>query len=133
LLVGIFILCTPDDSLAQAEDTYFQANNWASYDDWRRARDQWDYFCKLFLLLPPVHHCSDDGRGLVPLLFELFLYCFFLHLLFVVVCMRGDPLASAAVLLFHEMHAHFSSAPCVDLALCIRLCAHFCALQKRSW
>ena len=21
-----------------------QANNWASYDDWRRARDQWDYF-----------------------------------------------------------------------------------------
>jgi hypothetical protein len=21
-----------------------QANNWAAYDDWRRARDQWDYF-----------------------------------------------------------------------------------------
>ena len=28
----------------KAEDTYYQANNWASYDDWRRARDQWDYF-----------------------------------------------------------------------------------------
>ena len=23
----------------KAEDTYYQANNWASYDDWRRARD----------------------------------------------------------------------------------------------
>ena len=39
----------------KAEDTYYQANNWASYDDWRRARDQWDYFysreflcCRLF-------------------------------------------------------------------------------------
>ncbi|EKX41699.1 hypothetical protein GUITHDRAFT_112115 [Guillardia theta CCMP2712] len=28
----------------KAEDTYYQANNWAAYDDWRRARDQWDYF-----------------------------------------------------------------------------------------
>ena len=28
----------------KAEDTYYQANNWAPYDDWRRARDQWDYF-----------------------------------------------------------------------------------------
>ena len=28
----------------KAEDTYYQANNWASYDDWRRARHQWDYF-----------------------------------------------------------------------------------------
>lgn len=44
--------CALADARAQAEDTYFQANNWASYDDWRRARDQWDYFCKrLFLLL----------------------------------------------------------------------------------
>jgi hypothetical protein len=24
--------------------TTAQANNWAAYDDWRRARDQWDYF-----------------------------------------------------------------------------------------
>ena len=47
-------LCALADARAQAEDTYFQANNWASYDDWRRARDQWDYFCKrLFLLLLP--------------------------------------------------------------------------------
>ena len=23
---------------------FFQSNNWAAYDDWRRARDQWDYF-----------------------------------------------------------------------------------------
>lgn len=38
-------------SLVQAEDTYFQANNWASYDDWRRARDQWDYFCKFLNLV----------------------------------------------------------------------------------
>ena len=38
--------CFPNKCTAQAEDTYFQANNWASYDDWRRARDQWDYFCK---------------------------------------------------------------------------------------
>ena len=28
----------------KAEDTYYQANNWSAYDDWRRARDQWDYF-----------------------------------------------------------------------------------------
>jgi hypothetical protein len=34
-------LCFADK---KAEDTYYQANNWASYDDWRRARDQWDYF-----------------------------------------------------------------------------------------
>mmetsp|Transcript_19227 Transcript_19227/g.44974 ORF Transcript_19227/g.44974 Transcript_19227/m.44974 type:complete len:100 (+) Transcript_19227:185-484(+) len=28
----------------KAEDTYYQANDWAAYDDWRRARDSWDYF-----------------------------------------------------------------------------------------
>ena len=37
----IDFLCPADK---KAEDTYYQANNWASYDDWRRARDQWDYF-----------------------------------------------------------------------------------------
>jgi hypothetical protein len=44
-------------SLVQAEDTYFQANNWASYDDWRRARDQWDYFCKFlnFVVMLSTH------------------------------------------------------------------------------
>jgi hypothetical protein len=48
-------------SLVQAEDTYFQANNWASYDDWRRARDQWDYFCKFlnFVFMLRTHSsCS---------------------------------------------------------------------------
>ena len=79
--------CALADARAQAEDTYFQANNWASYDDWRRARDQWDYFCKLLLLVPPALHCSDDGRALVHLLFELCCVVFF-PLLFVLVCAR---------------------------------------------
>eukprot|EP00294_Goniomonas_avonlea_P017969 CAMPEP_0114570320 /NCGR_PEP_ID=MMETSP0114-20121206/17132_1 /TAXON_ID=31324 /ORGANISM="Goniomonas sp, Strain m" /LENGTH=62 /DNA_ID=CAMNT_0001757329 /DNA_START=8 /DNA_END=196 /DNA_ORIENTATION=+ len=28
----------------KSEDTYYQANDAASYDDWVRARHQWDYF-----------------------------------------------------------------------------------------
>ena len=28
----------------KAEDAYYLANAQASYDDWRRARRQWDYF-----------------------------------------------------------------------------------------
>eukprot|EP00296_Roombia_truncata_P006093 JP443419.1.p1 GENE.JP443419.1~~JP443419.1.p1 ORF type:complete len:67 (+),score=21.90 JP443419.1:15-215(+) len=28
----------------KAEDTYYKANDAASYDDWKRARHQWDYF-----------------------------------------------------------------------------------------
>ena len=28
----------------ESEDTYYRANDAASYDDWRRARHQWDYF-----------------------------------------------------------------------------------------
>ena len=36
----------------KAEDTYYQANNWAAYDDWRRARDQWDYFYSRALPAP---------------------------------------------------------------------------------
>jgi TolA-binding protein len=28
----------------ESEDTYSRANDAASYDDWRRARHQWDYF-----------------------------------------------------------------------------------------
>ena len=28
----------------KAQDAYYLANAQASYDDWRRARRQWDYF-----------------------------------------------------------------------------------------
>ena len=28
----------------ESEDTYFRANDAASYDDWRRARPRWDCF-----------------------------------------------------------------------------------------
>jgi hypothetical protein len=28
----------------KASETYFEANNWASFDDFRRARRYWDYF-----------------------------------------------------------------------------------------
>ena len=31
----------------KAEDAYYLANAQASYDDWRRARRQWDYFYRL--------------------------------------------------------------------------------------
>jgi hypothetical protein len=34
----------------QAADTYFMANDAASYDDWRRARAHWNYFCECPLL-----------------------------------------------------------------------------------
>ena len=79
--------CALADARAQAEDTYFQANNWASYDDWRRARDQWDYFCKSLSLLlfpcvlwssffcrpcPPLHSCCE-------LLFFVWRFCFAFH------------------------------------------------------
>jgi len=55
-----------------------QANNWAAYDDWRRARDQWDYFysrmsphclarivrCKMPLRdSAPLHPASDSLRS----------------------------------------------------------------------
>jgi hypothetical protein len=30
----------------QAADTYFMANDAASYDDWKRARAHWNYFCE---------------------------------------------------------------------------------------
>ena len=29
-----------------AADTYFMANDAASYDDWKRARAHWNYFCE---------------------------------------------------------------------------------------
>eukprot|EP00293_Proteomonas_sulcata_P003200 CAMPEP_0184327016 /NCGR_PEP_ID=MMETSP1049-20130417/142871_1 /TAXON_ID=77928 /ORGANISM="Proteomonas sulcata, Strain CCMP704" /LENGTH=98 /DNA_ID=CAMNT_0026649247 /DNA_START=829 /DNA_END=1125 /DNA_ORIENTATION=- len=32
----------------ESEDTYYRANDAASYDDWRRARHQWDYFYNRF-------------------------------------------------------------------------------------
>jgi hypothetical protein len=55
----------------KAEDTYYQANNWASYDDWRRARDQWDYFYSRkytpFLHTHTYMYLSlRDGRLRVP-------------------------------------------------------------------
>jgi hypothetical protein len=28
----------------KAEQTYYEANSWASFDDFRRGRDQWDFF-----------------------------------------------------------------------------------------
>ena len=33
-----------------AADTYFMANDAASYDDWKRARSHWNYFCELSTL-----------------------------------------------------------------------------------
>jgi hypothetical protein len=75
----------PDASRAQAEDTYFQANNWASYDDWRRARDQWDYFCEplfpslslsaglqILCILQRPSCCIASLFELFELLFDLF-------------------------------------------------------------
>ena len=47
----------------KAEDTYYQANNWAAYDDWRRARDQWDYFySRAFPLSVPLPNFSPPPR-----------------------------------------------------------------------
>jgi hypothetical protein len=42
-----------------AADTYFMANDAASYDDWKRARAHWNYFCKcpLLTLVLPVALC----------------------------------------------------------------------------
>ncbi len=34
-----------------AADTYFMANDAASYDDWKRARAHWNYFC----MFPPFY------------------------------------------------------------------------------
>ena len=34
----------------ESEDTYYRANDAASYDDWRRARHQWDYFYNRYVL-----------------------------------------------------------------------------------
>jgi hypothetical protein len=35
----------------ESEDTYYRANDAASYDDWRRARHQWDYFYNRYVSL----------------------------------------------------------------------------------
>ena len=47
-----------------AADTYFMANDAASYDDWKRARAHWNYFCewhsgalvRYFSVLPSVEN-----------------------------------------------------------------------------
>ncbi len=54
----------------QAADTYFMANDAASYDDWKRARAHWNYFCEFLFLnfytfflcsisFALVHECSS--------------------------------------------------------------------------
>ena len=37
-------LSDDSDLYMKAQDAYYLANAQASYDDWRRARRQWDYF-----------------------------------------------------------------------------------------
>ena len=70
-------------SRSQAEDTYFQANNWASYDDWRRARDQWDYFCECMFVVGSyisifvVAFCVSRGLFVACHGFMLFCFIFF--------------------------------------------------------
>ena len=44
----------------KAEDAYYLANAQASYDDWRRARRQWDYFYRLIQFT----HFSLFGQSL---------------------------------------------------------------------
>jgi hypothetical protein len=60
----------------QAADTYFMANDAASYDDWKRARAHWNYFCEWLVL--HVHTFSG-----CPLSFENFIsiLCGFVALL----------------------------------------------------
>ena len=52
----------------ESEDTYYRANDAASYDDWRRARHQWDYFYNRSVLAVACaphrtapHHMDIDG------------------------------------------------------------------------
>jgi len=40
-----------------------QANNWAAYDDWRRARDQWDYFYSRNRCSPNLFARCSTVRG----------------------------------------------------------------------
>ncbi len=54
----------------ESEDTYYRANDAASYDDWRRARHQWDYFYNrcvsmavLVVLLMLRWFCSSPGSN----------------------------------------------------------------------
>jgi hypothetical protein len=45
-----------------AADTYFMANDAASYDDWKRARAHWNYFCEfatLHLLIGALFHSTS--------------------------------------------------------------------------
>ena len=48
----------------ESEDTYYRANDAASYDDWRRARHQWDYFYNRCLPPSPAlpFHFSDSSH-----------------------------------------------------------------------
>jgi hypothetical protein len=43
----------------ESEDTYYRANDAASYDDWRRARHQWDYFYNRCDVCPTIFSCQD--------------------------------------------------------------------------
>jgi hypothetical protein len=52
-----------------AADTYFMANDAASYDDWKRARAHWNYFCKF----PLNTRCVAGGA----LLFDVFVWVLF--------------------------------------------------------
>jgi hypothetical protein len=55
----------------KAEDAYYLANAQASYDDWRRARRQWDYFYRYVENFAP-------SLSTICIIFEHVLKCVFL-------------------------------------------------------
>ena len=49
----------------KAEDAYYLANAQASYDDWRRARRQWDYFYRCVYRVFYMLHFTERVDGAV--------------------------------------------------------------------
>ncbi len=49
----------------KAEDAYYLANAQASYDDWRRARRQWDYFYRYVNSFILAHFALTDSVSFV--------------------------------------------------------------------
>ena len=47
----------------ESEDTYYRANDAASYDDWRRARHQWDYYPFSYRASSGSYLPEGEGRG----------------------------------------------------------------------
>jgi hypothetical protein len=71
----------------ESEDTYYRANDAASYDDWRRARHQWDYFYNRYVFLSrklvfcasfEQKNTSDDDASN----FDFQIFCNVLNLVF---------------------------------------------------